>query len=129
MKKFIAPILVIIGFFAVMYAILASADRTTTIALIGAGYTALLLAIYAFIPAIKNPNYSMWWSLPDDATGNERLGAYIANFLVCGAICGSSFQLPKEHISEISTVYFAIVPIVVAVIAFFVRRLMVKHNK
>lgn len=29
MKKFITPILVIIGFFALMYAALASTDRTT----------------------------------------------------------------------------------------------------
>lgn len=43
MKKFITPILVIIGFFALMYAALASTDRTTTIALVGAGYSVLLV--------------------------------------------------------------------------------------
>lgn len=129
MKKFIAPILVIVGFFALIYAILASTDRTAQIALFGAGYSALLVAIYAFIPAIKNPNYSMWWSLPDDATSKERLGTYIANFLVCGAISISSFQLPQEHLSEMSIAYFAIVLVVVAVIAFFVRRIIVKRNK
>ena len=46
MKKFITPILVIIGFFALMYAALASTDRTTTIALVGAGYSVLLVAIF-----------------------------------------------------------------------------------
>ena len=130
MKKFIAPLLVIIGFFALIYAILASTDRTTQIALFGAAYSALLVAIYAFIPAIKNPNYSMWWSLPDDVTPGERWGFYIGNFLVCGAISCSSFQLlPQEHLSEMSIAYFAIVPVVVAVIAFFVRRIIMKHNK
>lgn len=130
MKKFIAPLLVIIGFFALIYAILASTDRTTQIALSGAAYSALLVAIYAFIPAIKNPNYSMWWSLPDDVTPGERWGFYIGNFLVCGAISCSSFQLlPQEHLSEMSIAYFAIVPVVVAVIAFFVRRIIIKHNK
>ena len=92
MKKFIAPVLVIIGFFALIYAILASTDRTTQIALFGAGYSTLLVSIYSFIPAIKNPNYSMWWSLPDDVTPAERWGFYIGNFLVCGAISCSSFQ-------------------------------------
>ena len=130
MKKFIAPLLVIIGFFALIYAILASTDRTTQIALFGAAYSALLVAIYAFIPAIKNPNYSMWWSLPDDVTPGERWGFYVGNFLVCGAISCSSFQLlPQEHLSEMSITYFAIVPVVVAVIAFFVRRIIMKHNK
>lgn len=125
MKKFIAPILVIIGFFALMYAVLASTDRTTTIALVGAGYSALLVVIYFLILAIKNPNFNKWWSLPDDATRTEIL----ANILICGAICGSPFQLPKEHLSEIPIVYFLIVPIVVAVIAYFVRRMIIKHNK
>ena len=129
MKKFITPILVIIGFFALMYAALASTDRTTTIALVGAGYSVLLVAIYLLILAIKNPNFSIWWSLPDDATRAEILATYISNFLVCGAICGSAFQLPKEHLSEIPIVYFATVPIVVAVIACVVRRIIVKHNK
>ena len=129
MKKFITPILVIIGFFALMYAALASTDRTTTLALVGAGYSVLLVAIYLLILAIKNPNFSIWWSLPDDATRAEILATYISNFLVCGAICGSAFQLPKEHLSEIPIVYFATVPIVVAVIACVVRRIIVKHNK
>ncbi len=129
MKKFIAPILVIIGFFALIYVILASTDRAAQIALFGAGYSALLVAIYAFIPAIKNPNYSMWWSLPDDVTPGERWGFYIGNFLVCGAISISSFQLPKEHLSEMCIVYFSIVPVVVALIAVWVRTIMLKHNK
>ena len=128
MKKFIAPILVIIGFFALMYAVLASTDRTTTIALVGAGYSTLLVVIYFLILAIKNPNFNIWWSLPDNATRGEILATYISNFLVCGAICGSAFQLPKEHLSEIPIVYFATVPIVVAVIACLVRRIIVKHN-
>ena len=85
--------------------------------------------IYLLILAIKNPNFSIWWSLPDDATRAEILATYISNFLVCGAICGSAFQLPKEHLSEIPIVYFATVPIVVAVIACFVRRIIVNHNK
>ena len=128
MKKFVSPILVIIGFFALMYAILASTDRPTQIALFGAGYSALLLAIYAFIPAIKNPSYSMWWSLPDDVTPAERWGFYTGNFLVSGAVCCSSFQIPKDSFSEISIVYFAVVPVVVAMIAYFLRRIIVKRN-
>ena len=129
MKKFIAPVLVIIAFFALIYAILASTDRTAQIALFGAGYSALLVAIYAFIPAIKNPNYSMWWSLPDDVTPGERWGFYIGNFIVCCAISISSLQLPQEHLSEISIAYFATVPVVVTVIAFFVRGIIVKRNQ
>ena len=128
-EKVHRPLLVIIGFFALIYAILASTDRTTQIALFGAAYSALLVAIYAFIPAIKNPNYSMWWSLPDDVTPGERWGFYIGNFLVCGAISISSFQLPQEHLSEMSIAYFAIVPVVVTLIAVWVRTIMLKHNK
>ena len=112
-----------------MYAVLASTDRTATIALVGAGYSALLVVIYFLILAIKNPNFNIWWSLPDNATRGDFLATYIANFHICGAICGSSFQLPKEHLSEIPVVYFSIVPMVVAVIAYFVRRIIIKHNK
>ena len=79
-------------------------------------------------PSHQESNFSIWWSLPDDATRAEILATYISNFLVCGAICGSAFQLPKEHLSEIPIVYFATVPIVVAVIACLVRRIIVKHN-
>lgn len=129
MKKFIAPILVIIVFFAIMYAVLASTGRTTTIALVGAGYSALLAVINFLILAINNPNFNIWWLLPDDATRAEILATYIANFLICGAIYVSPFQLPKEHLSEIPIVYFTIVPIVVAVIAYFVRRIIIKRNK
>ena len=129
MKKFIVPIVAILGLFLVVFVVLASTDRTTTAALFGAGYSAFLMAIYALIPAIKNPSYSMWWSLPDDVTPAERWGFYIGNFLVCGAVYSSSFQISKDSFSEISIVYFVVVPVVVAIIAYFVRRIIVKRNK
>ncbi|MBR5562722.1 MAG: hypothetical protein IKW11_00655, partial [Bacteroidales bacterium] len=93
MKKFIVPIVAILGLFLVVFVVLASTDRTITAALSGAGYSAFLVAIYALIPAIKNPSYSMWWSLPDDVAPAERWGFYIGNFLVCGAVYSSSFQI------------------------------------
>ena len=128
MKKFVGPILVIIGWFIFMYLGLSSTERTREIALMGAGYSALLCAIYVLIPAIKNPNYSMWWKLSDDVTTAERWGFTIANALACAAICSSSFQITKGDLSEISIVHLAAMPIVVAAIALFVRRLIVKHN-
>ena len=128
MKKFVGPILVIIGWFVFMYLGLSSTERTREIAVIGAGYSTLLCAIYVLIPAIKNPNYSMWWKLSDDVTTAERWGFTIANALACAAICSSSFQITKGALSEISIAYLATMPIAVAAIALFVRRLIVKHN-
>lgn len=128
MKKLVTPILVIIGWFVFMYLGLSSTERTREIALMGAGYSALLCAIYVLIPAIKNPNYSMWWKLSDDVTTAERWGFTIANALACAAICSSSFQITKGALSEISIAYLATMPIAVAAIAFFVRWLIVKHN-
>ena len=128
MKKLVTPILVIIGWFVFMYLGLSSTERTREIALMGAGYSALLCAIYVLIPAIKNPNYSMWWKLSDDVTTAERWGFTIANALACAAICSSSFQITKGALSEISLAYLATMPIVVAAIALFVRRLIIKQN-
>ena len=54
MKKFIVPIVSILGVFLVVFVVLASTDRTTTGALFGAGYSAFLMAIYALIPAFRN---------------------------------------------------------------------------
>ena len=128
MKKLVTPILVIIGWFVFMYLGLSSTERTREIALMGAGYSALLCAIYVLIPAIKNPNYSMWWKLSDDVSTAERWGFTIANALACAAICSSSFQITKGALSEISLAYLATMPIVVAAIALFVRRLIIKQN-
>lgn len=128
MKKLVGPILVIIGWFIFMYLGLSSTERTREIAVIGAGYSALLCAIYVLIPAIKNPKYNMWWKLSDDVTTAKRWGFTLANALACAAICSSSFQITKGALSEISIVHLATIPIVVAAIAFFVRRLIIKHN-
>ena len=128
MKKLVGPIIVIIGWFIFMYLGLSSTERTREIALMGAGYSALLCAIYVLIPAIKNPNYSMWWKLSDDVATTQRWGFTIANALACAAICSSSFQITKGALSEISIVHLAAMPIVVAATALFVRRLIVKHN-
>ena len=92
MKKFIVPIVSILGLFLVVFVVLASTERTTTAALLGAGYSAFLMAIYALIPAIKNPSYSMWWSLPDDVTPAERWGFYKRIVLrdIYSLFCGST---------------------------------------
>lgn len=51
MKKLTIPIIVIIGFLASVYAVLRLKYHTTEICLFGAGYAALLMAIYALIVA------------------------------------------------------------------------------
>ena len=66
MKKFITPTLVLIGFFALIYAILSSTDHANNIALFGAGYAAFLVAIYTLIYSIKNP--TMKSMSPSDGT-------------------------------------------------------------
>lgn len=128
MKKFITPILVLIGFFAFIYAILASTDHANNIALFGAGYAAFLVAIYTLIYSIKNPtySYSMWRGLPDDATPAQHWGFGIGNFLTCMTVCWSTLELPEESLSDISIVHYASFPVFIAVVAFFVRRLIVK---
>ena len=45
-----------------------------------------------------------------------------------GAGYSSSFQISKDSFSEISIVYFVVTPVVVAIIAYFVRRIIVKPN-
>ena len=128
MKKFITPTLVLIGFFALIYAILSSTDHANNIALFGAGYAAFLVAIYTLIYSIKNPtySYSMWRGLPDDATPAQHWGFSIGNFLTCMTVCWSTFELPEESLSDISIVHYASFPVFIAVVAFFVRRLIVK---
>lgn len=128
MKKLTIPIIVIIGFLALVYAVLRLKYHTTEICLFGAGYAALLMAIYALIPAINNPNYSVWWSIPDNATPAQRWGLGIGNFVTCMAVCWSTFELPKESLSDLNIKFYILLALIVATIGVLVRRLMVKST-
>ena len=87
------------------------------ITLFGAGYVTLLLAIYLIIISIGNPDYfRMWWKTPDDVSPKQRWGLTIGNFL----------EFPREKLSDISVVLYASLPVFVAIVAFFVRRSIVK---
>lgn len=98
-----------------------------TITLFGAGYITLLLAIYLLIPGIGNPGYyKMWWSISDDVTPKQRWGFSIGNFLLCMTVCWASLDLPRESLSDISIVLYASLPVFIVVVAFCVRRLIVK---
>ena len=97
------------------------------ISLFGAGYVTLLLAIYLTIISISNPDYQkIWWYIPEHVTPKQRWGLYIGNFLLCMTVCWASLDLPRESLSDISVVLYASLPVFVAMVAFFVRRLIVK---
>ena len=78
-------------------------ETTMDINLFGAGYVTSLLAIYLIIISIGNPDYQkMWWA---------------------------SLDLPRESLSDISVVLYSSLPVFIAVVAFFVRRLIVKGKQ
>ena len=95
--------------------------------LFGAGYVTSLLAIYLTILSIGNPDYQkMWWYISEDMTSEQNRGFTIGNFLLCMSVCWASLNLPRESLSDISVVLYASLPVFIAVVAFFVRRLIVK---
>lgn len=114
MKRYLTPAIVTLGFFALIYAILASTDRSTGIALFGAGYATFLIGLYILIPSINNSGYNLWSPIPDDATPAQRWSIAIGNFIVCMTMCWSTFELPEESLSDISIVKFALFAVMVA---------------
>ena len=105
-------------------------ETTMDINLFGAGYVTSLLAIYLTILSIGNPDYQkIWWIIPDDVTPKQRWGFSIGNFLLCMTVCWASLNLPRESLSDISVVLYSSLPVFIAVVAFFVRRLIVKGKQ
>ena len=124
MKKILSPILVLAIFFLWLFS---TRETTMDIALFGAGYVTLFLAIYLTILSIGNPDYQkMWWYISEDMTPEQNRGFTIGNFLLCMSVCWASLNLPRESLSDISVVLYASLPVFIAVVAFFVRRLIVK---
>ncbi len=123
MKRYLTPAIVTLGFFAFIYAILASTDRSTGIALFGAGYATFLIGLYILIPSINNSGYNLWSPIPDDATPAQRWSIAIGNFIVCMTICWSTFELPEESLSDISIVKFILFAVLAAAAGYFVRRM------
>ena len=127
MKKILIPIVVLAIFFLFFLWLFSTRETTIDINLFGAGYVTLLLAIYITILSIGNPNYhKMWWNIPEDMTPEQNRGFTIGNFLICMSVCWASTQLPRESLSDISVVLYASLPVFVATVAFFLRRLIVK---
>ena len=127
MKKFLSPIIALAVFFLLFLWLLSTRETTMDITLFGAGYVTSLLAIYLIIISIGNPDYhKMWWSIPEDMTARQSRGFTIGNFLLCISVCWASLNLPRESLSDISVVLYASLPVFIAVVAFFVRRLIVK---
>ena len=127
MKKILSPIIALAAFFLFFLWLFSTRETTMDINLFGAGYVTLLLAIYVTIISIGNPDYhKMWWSISEDMTPEQNRGFTIGNFLLCMSVCLASIELPHESISDISAVLYAILPVFIAVVAFFVRRLIVK---
>ena len=95
----------------------------------GAGYVTLLAAIYLMILGIGNPDYhKMWWSIPDDARPKQRWGFSIGNFLLTMPLCWATLDLPRESLSDISITLYASLPVFIVIMAFIVRRLIIKKN-
>ena len=129
MKKILFPIIVLVIFFLIFLWLFSTRETTMDISLFGAGYVTLLLAIYLTIISISNPDYQkIWWYIPEHVTPKQRWGLYIGNFLLCMTVCWASLDLPRESLSDISVVLYASLPVFVAMVAFFVRRLIVKGN-
>ena len=130
MKKILSPIIALAAFFLFFLWLFSTRETTMDINLFGAGYATLLAAIYLMILGIGNPDYSkMWWSIPDDATPKQRWGFSIGNFLLTMTVCWASLDLPRESLSDISIILYASLPVFIAVVAFFVRRLIVKGKQ
>ena len=127
MKKILSPIIALAAFFLFFLWLFSTRETTMDITLFGAGYVTSLLAIYLIIISIGNPDYQkMWWVIPDDVTPKQRWGSSVGNFLLCMTVCLASLNLPRESLSDISVVLYASLPVFVVVVAFFVRRLIVK---
>ena len=127
MKKYLSPIIALAVFFLIFLWLFSTRETTMDITLFGAGYVTLLLVIYLGIISIGNPDYQkMWWVIPDDVTPKQRWGFSVGNFLLCMTACWASLDLPRESLSDISIVLYAIFPVFVVVLAVFVRRLIAK---
>ena len=75
------------------------------------------------------PDYpKMWWSIPDDATPKQRWGFSIGNFLLTMTVCWATLDLPRESLSDISITLYASLPVFIVIMAFIVRRLIIKKN-
>ena len=127
MKKILTPIVVLAIFFLFFLWLFSTRETTMDINLFGAGYVTSLLAIYLIIISIGNPDYhKMWWNISEDMTPEQNRGFTIGNFLICMSVCWASLNLPRESLSDISVVLYSSLPVFVVVVAFFVRRLIVK---
>ena len=130
MKKILSPIIALAAFFLFFLWLFSTRETTMDINLFGAGYVTSLLAIYLTILSIGNPDYQkIWWIIPDDVTPKQRWGFSIGNFLLCMTVCWASLNLPRESLSDISVVLYSSLPVFIAVVAFFVRRLIVKGKQ
>ena len=127
MRKILFPIIALAAFFLFFLWLFSTRETTMDINLFGAGYVTLLVAIYLMILGIGNPDYhKMWWSIPDDATPKQRWGFSIGNFLLTMTVCWATLNLPRESLSDISIVLYVSLPVFIAIMAFIVRRLIVK---
>mgnify|MGYP003447166015 FL=1 len=127
MKRIFSTIIALAIFFLIFLWMFSSRETTRDINLFGAGYVTSLLAIYLTILSICNPDYQkMWWYISEDMTPEQNRGFAIGNFLLCMSVCWASLNLPRESLSDISVVLYASLPVFVTVVAFFVRRLIVK---
>ena len=129
MKRILSTIIALAIIFLIFLWMFSSRETARDINLFGAGYVTLLAAIYLMILGIGNPDYpKMLWSIPDDETPKQRWGFSIGNFLLTMTLCWATLDLPRESLSDISIVLYASLPVFIVIMAFIVRRLIIKKN-
>ena len=55
-------------------------------------------------------------------------GFSIGNFLLTMTLCRATLDLPRESLSDISITLYASLPVFIVIMAFIVRRLIIKKN-
>ena len=104
-------------------------SHTLGMALFGTAYFALLMGLYLLILCFRNPNLDKWLAMTDKTRQNRQLGLSIGNAIAVIAIGRATLELPEGSLSDMPIVFYSIFPVIIAALAFFVRRLTIKGSQ
>ena len=128
MKKYLTSIWILFGLGVFVFALMCI-DHTLGIALFGTVYFTILMGLYLLILSFRNPNLDKWLSITDKTKQNRQLGLSFGNAIAVIAIGRATLELPENSLSDLPIVFYCILPIIIAAIAFFVRRLTLKGTQ
>lgn len=128
MKKHLITIWLLFGLCVFVFALMCI-SHTLGIALFGAVYFTLVMGLYLLILSVRNPNLDKWLSITDKTRQNRQLGLAFGNAIAVMAIGRATLELPEASLSEMPIWFYSILPIIVAALAFFVRRLTIKGRQ